>query len=56
MKVPAGKRVLNVHIADEEHAFVTAEAGREKVSLTMLVRLWIRERMRRAAPAPAVKE
>lgn len=42
------KRVLNVHVSIEEAAHVEAMAKREALSLTMALRMLIREDMKRA--------
>lgn len=41
----ARKRVINTHIATEEHAFLKRRAKREAISITMVLRQLIRSAM-----------
>lgn len=43
--VPEGKRVLNTHVAIEEHAWLKGEAKRLRTSITNVLRGMIRRAM-----------
>ncbi len=43
VKVSNGKKALNVALPQDEAAAVAAEAKRLGVSITMVIRMWIRQ-------------
>ncbi len=45
--VPAGKSVLNTHLAAEEHAFLKEQARARAMTVTMFLRNLIRREMER---------
>lgn len=45
--VPVGKRVLNTHIALEEHTFLKSMANKNSMTVTMFLRNLIRREMQR---------
>ncbi|MEW5807376.1 MAG: hypothetical protein AB1756_08535 [Acidobacteriota bacterium] len=45
-KVNSGKKVINTHISDEEHKFLKEMAKKNSMTLTMYLRLLIRNDMR----------
>ncbi len=47
-KPNSGKKVINTHISDEEHKYLKETARRNGMTLTMYLRMLIRNDMRNA--------